>query len=55
MTVTSALANRGRTPPETTTKKTIDQLADEVLAGKWDNGAERERLLTAAGYDYNAV
>ena len=36
-------------------KKTIDQLADEVLAGKWDNGAERERLLTAAGYDYNAV
>ena len=36
-------------------EKTIDQLADEVLAGKWDNGAERERLLTSAGYDYNAV
>ena len=36
-------------------KKTIDELADEVIAGKWDNGAERERLLTAAGYDYNAV
>ena len=36
-------------------EKTIDQLADEVLAGKWDNVAERERLLTAAGYDYNAV
>ena len=36
-------------------EKTIDQLADEVLAGKWDNGAERERQLTAAGYDYNAV
>ena len=35
--------------------KTIDELADEVLAGKWDNGAERERLLTAAGYDYDAV
>ena len=27
----------------------------EVLAGKWDNGAERERQLTAAGYDYNAI
>ena len=26
-----------------------------MLAGKWDNGAERERLLTATGYDYNAV
>lgn len=25
------------------------------LAGKWDNGAERERQLTAAGYDYNAI
>ena len=35
--------------------KTVDELANEVLAGKWDNGAERERLLTAAGYDYNAV
>lgn len=37
------------------TKKTVEQLADEVLAGKWGNGAERERKLTAAGYDYNAV
>lgn len=36
-------------------KKTVDQLADEVIAGKWDNGAERERLLTAAGYDYHAI
>lgn len=39
----------------TPAKKTVDELADEVIAGKWDNGAERERLLTAAGYDYNAV
>ena len=36
-------------------KKTVDELANEVISGKWDNGAERERLLTAAGYDYNAV
>ena len=36
-------------------KKTVDQLADEVIAGKWDNGAERGRLLTAAGYDYHAI
>ena len=36
-------------------KKTIDQLADEVLEDKWDNGAERYRLLTAAGYDYNTI
>lgn len=36
-------------------KKTVEQLAREVIAGKWGNGAERERKLTAAGYDYNAV
>ena len=39
----------------TPVKKTVEQLADEVIAGKWDNGTERYRLLTAAGYDYNAV
>lgn len=36
-------------------KKTIDELADEVLAGKWGNGIERKNRLSAAGYDYNAV
>lgn len=36
-------------------KKTVSQLAQEVLAGKWGNGAEREKKLTAAGYDYKAV
>ena len=33
----------------------LAQLADEVLSGKWDNDAERERLLVTAGYDCNAV
>lgn len=36
-------------------KKTVSQLAQEVLAGKWGNGAERKEKLTAAGYDYKAV
>lgn len=36
-------------------KKTVDQLAKEVIAGKWGNGAEREQRLKAAGYDYDAV
>ena len=36
-------------------KKTNEELAKEVLAGKWGNGAERKQKLTAAGYDYNAV
>lgn len=36
-------------------KKTIDELADEVLIGKWGNGQERFDNLIAAGYDYYAV
>ena len=36
-------------------KKTVDQLAKEVIAGKWSNGAERKKKLTDAGYDYSAV
>lgn len=36
-------------------KKSISELADEVIAGKWGNGSDRKNRLTAAGYDYNAV
>ena len=36
-------------------KKSIDTLAKEVIAGKWGNGEERKQKLTAAGYDYNTV
>lgn len=36
-------------------KKTIQEVAQEVLQGKWGNGTERKNRLTAAGYDYNAV
>ena len=36
-------------------KKTVDELAKEVLAGKWGNGADRKAKLKAAGYDYDAV
>lgn len=35
--------------------KPIDQIADEVIAGQWGNGADRKKRLTDAGYDYNAV
>ena len=39
----------------TTSKKSIDTIAREVIRGDWGNGAEREKKLKAAGYDYNAV
>lgn len=35
--------------------KTVDEIAQEVRAGKWGNQPEREKLLTAAGYDYAAI
>ena len=36
-------------------KKSVDQIAREVLQGKWGNGSDRRKRLTAAGYDYAAV
>jgi len=35
--------------------KTADELAREVIAGRWGNAPDREQRLTAAGYDYKAV
>lgn len=35
--------------------KTIEQVAKEVLQGKWGNGEDRKKRLQNAGYDYNAV
>ena len=36
-------------------QKSIDELAKEVIAGKWGNAPGRPQRLTAAGYDANAV
>ena len=35
--------------------KTIDELAQEVINGKWGNGEDRKKKLEEAGYDYNKV
>lgn len=35
--------------------KSIDELAQEVIDGKWGNGEERKTRLTEAGYDASAV
>lgn len=36
-------------------KKTVDEIAREVIAGKWGNGSARKKALTEAGYNYSAV
>ena len=43
------------TPTPEINKKTNEELADEVIAGKWGNGDTRKKALIDAGYDYNAV
>ena len=39
----------------TTPKKSNEELANEVIHGKWGNGQDRKNRLTSAGYDYQAV
>ena len=43
------------TVKNTVAKKTVTELAKEVIAGKWGNGQDRKNRLTAAGYEYTAV
>lgn len=38
-----------------TTLKSVAEIANEVIAGKWGNGSDRWARLTGAGYDYDAV
>ena len=40
--------------PVATTKSNVE-LAQEVIDGKWGNGAERKKKLTEAGYNYDAI
>lgn len=46
---------KGEAVSSSPAKKSVDEIAREVLAGKWGNGQDRKNRLTAAGYDYNAV
>ena len=41
--------------PEKPVLKSIDEIAKEVIDGKWGNGTYRKTKLTKAGYDYAAV
>ena len=36
-------------------KKSVAEIAKEVIAGKWGNGADRKNRLEAAGYNYDEV
>lgn len=36
-------------------KKTNEEIAKEVIQGKWGNGTDRKRRLQQAGYNYNTI
>lgn len=38
-----------------TPKKSIEEVAREILQGKWGNGSERKKNIESAGYNYSEV
>ena len=53
--IQSAVNNKLSGKSTSSNKKSNETIANEVIAGKWGNGADRKNRLTAAGYDYNAI
>ena len=53
-TVDTPAAETPTTPPVAPVK-TVTQIAQEVIQGKWGNGQERKDRLTAAGYVYKTI
>ena len=43
------------TQGQASNKKSLDEIAKEVVRGDWGNGAERKSRLEAAGYNYEEV
>lgn len=46
---------KGYGAPKYDTKKSVDEIAKEVIKGLWGNGAERKAALEATGYNYREV
>lgn len=40
---------------DVSSKKTVAEIANEVILGKWGNGFERKERLEAAGYNYDVI
>jgi hypothetical protein len=40
---------------DTTNRKTNEEIAKEVIAGKWGSGNDRRQKLSNAGYDYTEI
>lgn len=49
--IAAILRNPAQSAAQQPEKKTVDEIAVEVLAGLWGNAEDRKQQLTAAGYD----
>lgn len=53
--VATNLTTGSKAPETSAPSKSINEVAKEVVNGKWGNGSDRTNRLTAAGYDAKAV
>ena len=51
----NASTNTSNASTNASTKKSLEEVAKEVIQGKWGNGDERKKKLKAAGYNYEKV
>lgn len=49
------VTTKGGTTIKVEEKKTVLEIAKEVVQGKWGNGTERQKKITSAGYNYAEV
>lgn len=49
------ITTEGGSAVSNSSKKSIDEIAREVIKGLWGNGQDRKTRLEKAGYDYDAV
>ena len=49
------LMEEPKTESKPKSEKTVDDIANEVLSGKWGNGYERKSRLKKAGWDYQEI
>lgn len=49
------ITTKGGSAVSTTAKKSVTEIAKEVIQGKWGNGSERKIKLEEAGYDYETI
>ena len=53
--IVQALFGKVQAPQPKAALKSLDEVAREVLAGRWGNGQERKNKLAEAGYNYDEV